>query len=100
MTDDIKRTDTSSDTLANEPHLDFGSLADIAQWVLAAAATGTIGNTAHAVLRSVATRSGKRGVDELHRKVLDELKRVKQDPNVSEEDLQLRVEKLFSDYDK
>lgn len=100
MTNDIKHSNTPSDSLANQPHLDFGNLADIAQWILAAAVQGTIGNTTFAILRSVATRSGKRGVDELHGKVLTELKRVKQDPSVSEDDLQLRVDKLFSDYDK
>lgn len=100
MTNDIKRTETPSDTLANQPHLDVGNLADIAQWMLGAAVSGTIGNTTFSVLRSVVTRYGKRGVDELHEKVLSELKRVKQDPSVSEDDLKLRIDKVFSDYDK
>lgn len=100
MTNDSQLTNITSDNLAGQPHLDFGNLADVAQWVLAAAVSGTIGNATFAALRSIASRSGKRGVDELHEKVLYELKRVKQDPNVSEEDLKLRVEKVFSDYDK
>ena len=104
MTDDIKQGSSSPDNLASQPHLDLGNLVQIAQWLAQwasdAVATGVVGSVAYDALKNLRSRYGKRPVDELKDKVLDELRRVKHKPGVADADLKLRVEHLFADYDK
>ncbi len=67
----------------------------LAQWILVAAAGGVVGGAAFDAVKAVRKRFGKRKVDELEKKILTELKKVKRKPNVSNRDLELRVRQLI-----
>ncbi len=81
----------------DQPVLDLANLAEIALWLASAAASGALGNAAYDALKTVRRRFGPKRVDELKKKVYRELKRVKRKPGVSDQDLRLRVDRVFSE---
>lgn len=87
------------DSLANQPSLDLANFVEIARWLAEILASGIVGNMAYDALKNVRRRYGARRVDELKTRVLDEMRRVKRKPGVSDADLQLRVDRLFADHD-
>ncbi len=97
MTDSI--TNPTPDSLANQPSLDLANLAEIARWLAEIIASGIVGNMAYDALKNLRSRYDARRVDDLKARVLDEMRRVKRKPGVSDADLQLRVDRLFADYD-
>lgn len=97
MTDSI--TNPTPDSLANQPSLDLANLAEIARWLAEIIASGIVGNMAYDALKNLRSRYGARRVNDLKARVLDEMRRVKRKPGVSDADLQLRVDRLFADYD-
>jgi len=91
--------DFPPDSLANQPSLDLANFVEIARWLAEILASGIAGNMAYDALKNVRRRYGARRVDELKARVLDEMRRVKRKPGVSDADLQLRVDRLFADHD-
>ena len=86
--------------LEEEAHLlDPGSLAAVAAWIVTAAAAGVIGNTAYDLLRAVRRRGGSARLDELRQRVYEEMKQVRRKNHLSNQDLQLRVDRLFDELD-
>jgi hypothetical protein len=83
--------------------LDIANLAEVAQWlaqfVAVSAISGVIGNAAYDTLRSIKRRFGRKQVEELKARVLEALRTVKHESEVSEADLKDRVEAIFRDYE-
>ena len=82
------------------PHLaDPASMAVLAvwlaKWIVAAVAGGGLGGAAFDAVKAVRKRFGRRKVEELEKKIFEELKKVKRKPNVSNRDLELRVRQLM-----
>lgn len=89
----------TTDPNAREPVLDLGNFAEIAFWLASAVASGVIGNAAYDYLKAVKRRFGRDRVAELQEQVYQALRQVKRKPNVSDQDLRLRAEALFRDYE-
>ena len=98
MTDINRAPDDVTESASGQPHLDLANLPEIARWMAEIMASGIVGNMAYDVLKNIRSRYGARRVDDLKRRVLDELRRVKRKPGVSDADLQLRVDRLFADH--
>lgn len=80
-----------------EAHLlDVGNLVEIAQWVLAAMASGVIGNAAYDVLNRIKRQRGSSRVRELETKVLELLDAKAEGPD--SQGLRERVTKLFEEF--
>ncbi len=99
MTDINHAPDDETEDASGQPHLDLANLPEIARWVAEIMASGIVGNMAYDVLKNIRRRYGARRVDDLKTRVLEELRRVKRKPGVSDADLQLRVDHLFADHD-
>lgn len=82
---------------AEEPHLgDLSSVAEVAQWLLAAVGTGVVGNTAFQVLLAVRNRFGQDRVGEVEARVLKLVKEQRgKSKHLSNKDLELRVKEIF-----
>lgn len=89
----------ATDPDAREPALDLGNFAEIALWLANAVGGGMIGNAAYDYLKAVKRRFGRDRVAELQEQVYRALRQVKREPNVSDQDLRLRAEALFRDYE-
>lgn len=89
----------ATDSNTHEPVLDLSNFAEIALWLANIVAGGVIGNAAYDYLKTVKGRFGRDRVAELQEQVYQALKRVKRKPNVSDQDLRLRAEALFRDYE-
>ncbi|HRX70888.1 MAG: hypothetical protein KDJ22_05860 [Candidatus Competibacteraceae bacterium] len=89
----------TTDSNGREPVLDLSNFTEIALWLASAVASGVIGTAAYNYLKAVQRRFGRDRVAELQEQVYQALKRVKRKPNVSDQDLRLRVEALFRDYE-
>lgn len=90
---------STPDSLANQPSLDLANFVEIARWLAEILASGIVGNMAYDALKNLRSRYGARRVNDLKARVLDEMRRVKRKPGVSDADLQLRVDRLFADHE-
>lgn len=79
--------------------LDLGNFAEIAFWLANTVAGGVIGNAAYDYLKAVKRCFGRDRVAELQEQVYQALRQVKRKPSVSDQDLRLRAEALFRDYE-
>ncbi len=89
----------ATDPNTREPVLDLGNFIEIALWLANIMAGGVIGNAAYDYLKAVKRRFGRDRVAELQEQVYQALKQIKRKPNVSDQDLRLRAEALFRDYE-
>ncbi len=82
-----------------EPHLlDLGNIAEIAQWIALAACSGVIGNVTQDLLISIKRRFGRSRIQELEDKVKELVHDIKDQSDLSEEEIQSRVDEVFMDY--
>jgi len=81
------------DTLGLEP----GTCVEIAAWIASAMASGLLGNAFTQYVNELRNRLGQSDVDELKNEVFKAMKKVKRKPGVSDQDLKLRVDKIFRD---
>ena len=80
--------------------LGFEVTADLTMWLASSIASGVLDTAVFESLRGLRRRSGLKKLAELKQDVLRELKRVKRKPNVSHADLELRVDRLFTDVEE
>ncbi len=79
--------------------LDVSDLIEVAQWILIAVTSGVIGNAAYDLLKSVKRRFGQPRLRELEDKVNREIDELAENPDVTKEEIRMRVRALFGRYE-